>query len=173
MNQTKQSTYPFIKRLILLSWLVTPMAWAQTESEITTKDGLTDATTTIPSGCSNEGIRFQGGQLILDSQNPSVYLFHNHSDYQQLLLSHPTNTAMSAGWLSRLAQGQWSALVMAQTHFVINCFGRKPGVATYVDCQSVIDVCTYHPVSSYANGSYWLSENKSLFDTINVLKGNS
>ncbi len=127
----------------------------------------------IPTGCSNAGFSFQNGQLILASQNsssnPQLYLFHNNSDYEQLLLSHPTNTAMSAGWDSRLDQGQWSALAINQPGFVINCFGRKPGAIGYVDCKSVLEVCAY-PEANVGSGNYWVAENKSLFDTLSSLR---
>lgn len=136
-------------------------------------EALAEPSRNVPAEFSSDGFTFQNGQLILGTQNsslnPPLYIFHNHSDYQQLLLSHPTNTAMSAGWESRLDQGQWSALAMNQPNFVINCFGRKPGAIGYVDCKSVLEVYSY-PKANVGGGNYWVSENKSLSGTISSLK---
>lgn len=98
-----------------------------------------------------------------------LYLIRNISEFQQLLLSHPTNTAMSAGWESRLDRGQWSAITISRPNFVVNCFGRRPGAIGYVDCGSVLQVCAYSNLRA-GEGGYWASENKSLSETIGTLK---
>jgi|GEM_PF-6059396 len=163
--------------VILFSLLIIlSVALAQTEQTTPTETSTDELTQSqnIPEGCSSEGFTFQNGQLILGLGNglfnQQVYFVHNNSDYEQLLLSHPTNTAMSAGWESRLDQGQWSALAMNQSNFVINCFGRKPGAIGYVDCKAVLEVCSYSKAKMGGGGSYWMSENKSLSDTISSLR---
>lgn len=150
-----------------------PLPPAVTPAERTgtlTPAGTLGGNSAAPEGCVSEGFLFQNGQLILGTSrlSPQVYMVKNNSDYEQLLISHPTNTAMSEHWESRLDQGQWSALAMNQPNFVINCFGRKPGVAGYVDCKGVLSVCSY-PKATMGGGSHWASENQSLTDTISSL----
>lgn len=132
----------------------------------------TSSSQLVRQGCSREGFTFQNGQLILGTQNgfsSGLFLIHNNSDFQQLLLSHPTNTAMSAGWESRLDRGQWSAINITRPNFVINCFGRRPGAIGYVDCASVLEICSYGNPNA-GGGGYWPSENKSLSETMGTLR---
>lgn len=154
----------------LLLCFLQASANAQTEPTAPSTGTLGGSSGSMPEECGNEGFTFQNGQLILGTQNsplnPQLYMFHNNSDYEQLLISHPTNTAMSTE--SRLDQGQWSAFAVNQPNFVINCFGRKPGAIGYVDCKSVLQVCSY-PKASMGGGNHWVAENKSLFDTISSL----
>jgi hypothetical protein len=89
--------------VILFSLLIiSSVALAQTEQTTPTETSTDELTQSqnIPEGCSSEGFTFQNGQLILGLGNglfnQQVYFVHNNSDYEQLLLSHPTNTAMSA-----------------------------------------------------------------------------
>ena len=154
---------------ILIVLLTSTLALAQDE-------GANELVSSLPQGCGKEGITFlQNGQLILGNQNnPSnqqIYLIRNRSDYTQIVLAHPTTTEMNAGWTSRLDEGQWSAITVTGLPFNLTCFGRKPGAIGYVDCQSVLMVCSYPNVTTEGTGgNYWVSENKGLIDTLSTLK---
>lgn len=162
---------------LLLSLLAIPTISKAEHPIAATKSspGLEELAHSVPEECGAVGVTFQNGQLILGERSANlsdqpIYLIQNNSDYQQITLSHPSFTGLGAGWISRLDQGQWSALSLNKTNFVINCFGRKPGAIGYVDCQSVLTVCAY-PKASIANGggNFWLSENHALLDVINTL----
>jgi hypothetical protein len=157
--------------IILISLLsIGIIAFAQDEAE----RELSDNPSGMPEGCTNQGIAFLNGQLILGSQteplSQQLYFVHNNSDYTQLVLSHPTNTSAGAEWTSRLDEGQWSAIVISGVSFNLTCFGRKPGAIGYVDCQSVLEVCSYPKAHTNIAGNYWIGENKSLFDILSSLK---
>lgn len=156
----------FLLTFITLSSLYT-LAFAQGE-------GMAELVNRMPEGCGNQGISFLNGQIILGNQDDplsqQVYFIHNSSDYTQLLLAHPTTSPMSAGWTSRLDEGQWSVLTLSGAPFNLTCFGRKPGAIGYVSCESVLTVCSYPSAKSDSSaGNYWLSENKAFSDTLNTL----
>jgi hypothetical protein len=130
----------------------------------------------MPEGCTAGSFDFQGnGQLILGSQQeqmtPQLYLIHNKSDFQ-LLLNHPSASSAGIGWASALNAGQWSAIVMNIPNFAITCFGRGAALAGYMECKSVIELCSYKKTNlSGSESSYWAAENKSLADVLDAIQG--
>lgn len=130
----------------------------------------------IPEGCGQEGIAFKDGQLILGtgnigSLNEPVYLIQNNSDYPQISLTRSSNHPMSAAWVSRLDMGQWSAITLSHRNFVLNCMGRKPGAIGFVDCSSVLAVCSFpHANISSGGGHLWIGENRALLDILTRLR---
>lgn len=165
--------FQLLEHRLLLSQLPPPGTVVPATGTLTPTGPL--APRTVPEECTNEGFVFQNGQLLLNSQNSPVnsqlYMIRNNSDYEQLSITHPSNTPIAGAGQSqsRLDQGQWSALSINQPNFVINCFGRKPGVAAYVDCKSVLQVCSY-PKVNMSGGDHWIAENKPLLDTISSLQ---
>jgi hypothetical protein len=130
----------------------------------------------VPENCGQEGFSFVNGQLILNPQGADLssqpmYLIQNRSDFPQISLTRKTINSLAAAWTTRIDAGQWSALALTHPQFVVNCFGRKPGAIGYVDCASVLLVCSYpHAQSSNGAGSHWIAENSSLLDVLTSVK---
>lgn len=126
----------------------------------------------VPENCGQEGVAFVNGQLILSSRGTDLasvpmYLIQNRSDFPQISLTRKTLSGISTAWTARIDAGQWSALALTHPQFVVNCFGRKPGAIGYVDCASVLLVCSYpHAKSSSGVGSHWIAENSSLLNVL-------
>lgn len=139
------------------------------------QNDLSGSLDTLLQNCGNQGISFANGELILGSPDDGlaqrVYIIHNSSDYTQLLLSHPSYSNMPASWTSRLDEGQWSAVIPSGTAFNLTCFGRKPGAIGYVNCQAVLQVCSYSGSNISSAGNTWLVENQPLINVISSIKG--
>jgi hypothetical protein len=139
-----------------------------------TDDNLSGSIDTLLQNCGNQGISFANGELILGSPDDGlaqrIYIIHNGSDYTQLLLSHPSYSNMPATWTSRLDEGQWSAVIPNGTTFNLTCFGRKPGAIGYVNCQAVLQVCSYSGSNISSAGNTWVAENQSLINVMSSIK---
>ena len=168
-----------MKSLIyLICLLLTPLISFADEpiSHTNISPDLQPLSAPMPENCGQDGVIFQNGQLILGitgnlmAEQP-IYLIRNNSDYPQLSLNRATEHPLSASWISRLDEGKWSAITLSHPGLVINCLGRKPGAIGFVDCASVLLVCSYpRGKISSGGGSYWLAENRPLFDVLAILQ---
>lgn len=135
--------------------------------------GQDDQSLENQSSCLSEGFGFVNGPVVLntDSSHQSrVFQIQNTTD-GEVILDHfsETDPGMSAGWSSTIDGGNYSIISMTQANFPLKCMVSNPPVEFgLIDCKRVLTVCAI--VTKYPLGSFWVSENKSLPDTIKVLK---
>lgn len=134
------------------------------------------ATLSYPPNCKPVAFHFEGKQVVLKGPvaptKQIVYLFNN-SGTASYFLNQATGKegSASAGWTSKIDPGQWSAIVVARNNFKWACQDLVPGKTNEITCKSVLHVCQFQGKPNLLNsGDYWLSENKSLPDTIKALK---
>ena len=107
----------------------------------------------------------QGEAASLHAKEPQLMFIHNLSD-SDLWITHPVEEAnASAGWASRIKAGNWSALVVAENDFILNCVESKPGHEHKVSCEEVIAVCTWDKMRlspEQSASSFWAGEDVQL-----------
>ena len=127
--------------------------------------------------CTPLPLKSQDKMLILpgvsDSHATQIYFLQNNAP-QSLWLDHSDKAKHSAhaGWSSYLRAGKWSALLLNRKNFSINCAEIQPGKVNYQDCAKSITVCVPQNIEfdSKRKGSYWLAEDQSWDELLNVLK---
>lgn len=121
------------------------------------------ANSRLPSQCKPLAIKDEA--VSLSTSQTRVLMIRNRSDID-LWINHPvSDPGASAGWITRLQPGNWSALVLNQKSFKLSCIESKPGHEQTVPCNSVLTVCEWSGAAlpkADEMGSYWASENKSL-----------
>ncbi len=123
--------------------------------------------------CNNEGFTFYNGSLILNNDRQStsrVFQIQNVGGGTVTLNREVQNDPdMNAGWSSSIDGGQYSLLAMNQNNFAFRCMINNPPIEIgLTNCQRVLRVCAISPKN--ALGSFWISENKSLLETLRQLK---
>ncbi len=121
--------------------------------------------------CNQEGIKVINKQLILNfnkkiNNDSWVYLLQNISD-QPVYINHPAEHpgTASAGWMSRLDEKQWSALMLTRKNFMITCQSNLANaIKEQPACKKLIKIYRFKPqtLSTDKQGNYWIVENKSL-----------
>lgn len=131
---------------------------------------LVAANEIYPAGCKAQVVR--GEAASLHAKEPQLMLIHNLLEHD-LWLTHPVEeAAASAGWASRIQAGNWSALVVADNHFILNCVESKPGHEQKVACDEVIAVCSWDKMTlspEQSTSSYWAGEDMPLSPLIAYL----
>jgi len=96
-------------------------------------------------------------------KHSQIYFIHNNSQYP-VLLNHPsTKGGAQAGWASTLHSNHWSALVVSQHNFTLNC-QITTGASKFkpYPCRRLLDVCqNTETVMTKQVGDYWLVEDGS------------
>lgn len=130
----------------------------------------------FPEGCSADGFKFSGKELILNDGSGdalNLFLFHNFSE-ETLYINHEpkNNPGASAGWSTELGAGNWSAIAMSDVNFWFTCGKMVPGKFELVSCSGELKVCKFtNPVfNKESSGSYWVSENKPLDAILETIK---
>ena len=114
----------------------------------------------LPS-CQNNYYTYVDHQLQLNNNGqPGQYYFllTNTSQAVVLLNRQFKTPGASAGWATQLSPGKTTILALNIPRFNLSCTAYRPPRIANVDCQSVLNVCTY-PVQKNIVGSYWLAEN--------------
>lgn len=108
-----------------------------------------------------------------ESQSPILYFIKNIST-NNIWLNHPLDKDPSAkaGWGSYLLSNHWSALLLNQHDFAINCAQMGPsGKINYLDCAKTIKVCDSNiKLDPAISGSYWYVENQTWTDFLPKVK---
>lgn len=120
------------------------------------------AESTLPKGC--HPVAVQGESVTLKTKQNKMFFIHNLTK-TDLWITHPVvDPGASAGWSSRLQVGNWSALVINQGTFVINCIESKPGHEQQIPCEGAIAVCQWEKIKfpSNSDGAYWAGEDMSI-----------
>lgn len=127
-------------------------------------------TATVPENCGKEGFGVQDKQLMFNSDKatPRIFILHNTSQ-GTVVLSHLKSIPGAGVQQSKLDQGNWAVVSVSDSNFSMGCLFYKPPNIGYVDCLSVISVCSIPTEVSL--GSFWLAENGSLDHVLNKAKG--
>jgi hypothetical protein len=117
----------------------------------------------FPPGCTPFVI--DGDQIKTPTNDkPQLVMIHNLSNTDLWITHTVSNTTQNAGWSSHLQTGNWSALILQNKPYVLNCIESKPGHEQLVACSSVIGACQW-PLKSHpekiANVT-WAGENMVL-----------
>lgn len=106
------------------------------------------------------------------SRPTQVYFLQNISQ-KSLWIDHPSDRpgTPSAGWSSYFQPGKWSAILLTQKDFLINCAIIEPGKAIYQDCSKVISICVPEKMALHSKrkGSYWLAEDQTWDELVLIL----
>ena len=135
-----------------------------------------DAGPAMPEGCIDSGTSFSGKGLIINDGTGGVlniYLIHNFSKDTIYLNHEPKdNPGASAGWSTELGPGNWTAISINNANFGFTCGKMVPGKFDEVPCKNELKACKFSiaEFSDKAKGSYWVSENKSLDETLETIK---
>lgn len=116
----------------------------------------------LPEGC--KPLTVKGDKPSFSVTSPSLLILMNVTD-DDLWLTHPEpETGASAGWNSKLQSGQFSALVLNQEKFVLQCIESTPGHEQHIPCQGALAVCIWKTVKIPRNevGTFWAVEDKRL-----------
>ena len=108
----------------------------------------------------NNNIMFKDKQVYLNSSmNQHVYVLHNVTQ-GIVMINHVTqNPGASAGWMSQIGPGNWSAIAVDKANFSLACMLYSPPHIGLVDCQKVISVSDSNIAAH--GGTYWVFENKN------------
>jgi hypothetical protein len=130
----------------------------------------------FPQGCLPTGFSFLDKQVILTGpmqQQQQVYLLRNNSR-EPIYLDHPADYpgTASAGWMSRLDPGQWSALAVDKPRFTWTCQRAGMAFLDYVACRDVLQICQFAQLKTNADntGEYWIASNTTLSKLLNTIK---
>lgn len=101
----------------------------------------------------------------------AVYLLHNTS-HETLILDHKkANVGAGAGWASEIAPNHWSAMMISDKQFNLQCSVVGKNGFEKRDC-AVLKVCQPKNMAIIqAEGNYWTEEDKSLTDLKKNLEG--
>jgi len=114
---------------------------------------------------SNQGkYKYNQGYIVLSGAKPRIYLFKNISGKRVVVdREQRFNPGASAGWASLIIPGRWSAILMNQPQFKINCMTKtKRNVFRKVCCKHWIKVIvikkfTAKRSSLIDGGSFWIA----------------
>lgn len=130
----------------------------------------------MPEGCAGSGFSFSGKELILNKGTGGVlnlYLIHNTSE-DTIYMNHEVKNdpGAQAGWSTELGPGNWTAFSLDKVNFNFTCGKMVPGKFDQVSCGDELSACkfTNAEFSKSAKGSYWVSENKTLEETLATIK---
>lgn len=101
----------------------------------------TAAQEVYPYGCKPFVIKQE--TVTLPAKTPRLILLHNLAQ-TDLWITHPPDEADTIENLSTpLQTNQWSALVLNQQAFLLNCIESNPGHEQQVPCRDVLAICEW------------------------------
>src|SRR3990167_3496083 len=121
--------------------------------------------TEFPHLCRVSGLRFSDKAILLFSQHtakPRMYVIHNISRKAIWLNHEKKYPSASAGWASSLLPNHWSAILVTDRNFDLQCqFQKKSGAMRAMPCKQMIRVCQFSEFYSKnpLSGGYWVVEN--------------
>ncbi|HEV2614529.1 MAG TPA: hypothetical protein VGV92_07450 [Gammaproteobacteria bacterium] len=125
---------------------------------------------TVPQSCTNKGFTVDNKQFIFNSDEnpvPRIYILHNISQ-GIVMLSHVKSVIGAGAQQSKLDQDKWAIVSVNDNNFSLGCMLYKPPNIGYVDCPSVVSVCS---IPSPSLGSFWIAENDTLANVLNKARG--
>lgn len=120
--------------------------------------------------CKTRQIRQSAGNYYLNmhpTNHSQLYLIQNQGTKAVFLNHYKKIAGAGAGWASHLDAGLWSALVVSQDRFKLDC-KTQTGRLQKDHCQ--LKVCLYPQNFPLKSGDYWLSENKTEREIAEALK---
>jgi hypothetical protein len=118
--------------------------------------------------CKPTTVFYKDNELIFKQQlnngEAGVYLLHNTSK-ETLTLDHRKKDAgAGAGWASQIAPNHWSAIIISDPQFNMQCTTTTKDGLQVRDC-AVLKICQPKNMAIIqAEGNYWTEEDKSLRD---------
>jgi hypothetical protein len=152
-GQSRQIRFQFTFLRLLLLFLLVPVT-------------MVFAGSTKVSSCLPAQIHIQHKMVVLNtdrrSSSSKIFFIHNISS-DTIWLNHPQgrNPHAGAGWATQLQPNHWSALVLSENDFAIDCSMPGKRKLTYLNCSRVITICRTAVGISDISGNYWIAENKS------------
>lgn len=123
----------------------------------------------VPKSCMDKGFGVENKQFVFNNDNvmPRAYILHNTSQ-GTVIMSHIQSVSGVAQQQSKLEQNKWALISVNDANFQMGCLLYKPPNIGYVDCASVVSVCSI-PTSNLS-GSLWVVENSTLQAVLNTLQ---
>lgn len=84
-------------------------------------------------------VAVSGESMALTTKKPAFFLIQNTAS-SDVWLSH-SSTDREGDMTIRIAPRQWSALILKQSNFTINCIESRPGHEQQLPCDSLLTVC--------------------------------
>lgn len=120
------------------------------------------AATVFPPQCKKVAFAKVSAQTVLlaKSATPRVYAITNVSK-QSLWMNHTkADPGASAGFASQIQPGRWSALLIRQKAFEMDCHVVKSsGSLDIASCDQVLQVCQFQRLKVTKPGEFWVVEN--------------
>lgn len=126
----------------------------------------------LPPGCIRlETAYTQGGQvqLGLPSKGQHLYLIENRLPYPLYLTDELQAAETYETQARELSPGKWSALALTHDPVMLNCIEQRPSGMQYIACEQALTVCQIAKVTLTQPGDYWLAENVSLAEMMQIL----
>ncbi len=103
-----------------------------------------------------------GQNIILNAYRPApgVYLIHNTSS-KSFWLNHLSKRPMNAGWASSIAPDHWSAILVDQPNFTMNCSIISDPQKQTLNCADVAQVCLLATKPIERGNHYWVAEDQT------------
>ncbi|OGT49440.1 MAG: hypothetical protein A3F17_02680 [Gammaproteobacteria bacterium RIFCSPHIGHO2_12_FULL_41_15] len=149
---------------VILATLSITTVYADTQNAQT----VNAATIGFPLGCVATQTKTADNELILapeSTQKSRVYLLFNQSKKKYLINHVGDPGTASAGWGSVIEPGHWSAILLNQNNFSVNCTEYDGSFTQVLNCNNVMKVCQLSPKENsgfVGQGSFWIAENKTL-----------
>lgn len=126
-------------------------------------------TVTVPKNCTNEGVNVQDKQFMFnnDRATPRIFVLHNTSS-GTVMLSHVQSITGAGVLQSKLDPDKWAIVSVSDSNFSMACMLYKPPSIGYVDCASVVSVCSIPTEGPM--GGLWVAENNTLESVLNKAK---
>lgn len=121
----------------------------------------------FPKGCSDKSVAYNEDTVYLGTETLDrkfrVYVFTNITGDTVTLEHTPPPDVMANRLVSSLKPNRWSAIVVPEEYYPVQCKDSHSGYASSVRCEDVIRVCelAVSPVMASAQGEYWITENES------------
>lgn len=116
----------------------------------------------FPPQCKDIGVNYANGDAMLIAKKITsrVYGISNISK-DPIWMNHenPNGGGMGAGFASQINPGNWSALLVGQNDFSVDCHVQTKTGMTVVPCQKVLRVCEFQKLHTMKQGQYWVVEN--------------
>lgn len=123
--------------------------------------------------CTEGGLHYEGKKLIVEAGEEAShqFLLYNMTS-KDILIDHPVaNPSTSAGWAVTLAEKRLAIFMVNQDKFTLSCaYFSETGNRNTISCQDNLAACQLKDeVRGRQAGTYWLAENMTEKEIINLL----
>lgn len=118
-----------------------------------------------PASINRQQLRLSPGQ-----HNQQLFILYNQSSRPIMIDRALKNRSASAGWISELAAGRYSAILVKQPGMLMKCLRKSK--QRLVPCQKVLMVCAVNHADfkSASAGSYWVAENQDKQQLLDAIR---